>query len=153
MYLSPTVISDPYEFVEKIQTDQNKELYIFLEDVFKPIDNIYDKFISISEKYSPSLIFCDTKAKSDKSISNQYYNDIYSNADNNVILSPIAIRHIPRQLHIYSNLEYHSFSFLHQLRKNLLPWHIPILGFEIDLTNDKFEKITQISQWVMQHVI
>ena len=148
--LQISVINDVQEFVNKITIDQSDYLYVYLENIFKPINNIYDIILDIYEKYRPACIFTDTQIQTDNVITTQYYTDINHNKHNKIIFSPLVVRYLPIELQIYPNLKYHSFSFLRQLIQHVLPWHIPTIGFNSDIDKTKFQKIAQNAQWVMQ---
>jgi hypothetical protein len=146
-------IANPIEFVQSIIIDQNEYLYVYTDNMFKPIDNIYDKLIDLYEEYLPAIMFTDVKTIQDGLESRQYFQDIVHGQERRVIYSGLAIRHINLNLTIFPEIEHHSFSLLHQLiHKGVLPWHVPQIGFEFKLDHAKLTQLSSETQWVMQHV-
>lgn len=151
--LSIVEIKDPNEFQQVIQVDQKDKLYIYIDDIFEPIDNIYSKVIETYEKYKCTLIFTDIQTHYQGNVSNQYFNDIENVNDKRVVYSPIITRFIPKKLNVYPDLVYHSFSFLQQIRKDVFPWHIPTLGFKATIGPQQFQQLSKDCQWVLQQEI
>ena len=145
-------IQDPNIFAEKIQIDQNDNLYVYTNDMFEPIDNIYEDILKIYNIYLCSIMFTDIQITYNNNISYQYFQDVRSNNDNKIVCSPIIARYTPIKLIIHPELEYHSFSFLKQATKIVLPWHVPKVGFKSTITTDQFKRLTEDSTWVTQHV-
>tara|TARA_R110000824_G_scaffold139066_2_gene304041 strand:+ start:695 stop:1153 length:459 start_codon:yes stop_codon:yes gene_type:complete len=148
--LQISVTSDPEEFAEKIQINQDEYIYALIEPLFENIPGILDSVLKTYKEYNPSCMFCDTKMNYNDTASIQYHCNPLNNQQ--VIFSPIFVKHIPTKLQIYDNLTYHYFSFMRQLMHTVLPWHIPIVGFQTHVDTRQFQQITQDSQWVMQHV-
>lgn len=153
--LSIMEINDPHEFTTRIQKDQNQYLYVYIDDIFKPIGDIYTIANKIYSEYLCSLIFSDIRLYNEQEnvISNQLFQDIDQTYNpQRIIYSPIMTRYLPLKLQVYDNIQYHSYSFILQIIKSVLPWHIPTVGFEAKINQEIFSKLSSDSIWALQHV-
>ncbi len=152
MSLQIKQINEPQEFLNCIKKDQNTYLYVYIENIFEPIDNIYDIILSTYDQYKCGLMFTDIQITHNDHTSNQYFHDIKNGNEKKVIYSPLIAKYTPIELKIHPNIKYHSFSFLQQSMKFILPWHVPVVGFKTTLYGDQFKDISKDASWVMQHV-
>jgi len=149
------IINDSKEFIDAI-SKKNNDLFLFKEDAFEPIDDILDRILYAHNKYGVQCIYTDLIISDGDIKSNQYYLDIENPNLDKIILSPIACVSFGEEnnlkLLVQKHLKYQSFNILKQLCKHCLPWHIPELGFRINITQQDFHQIMQECQWVVQNV-
>lgn len=144
------MIDDPEKFAELIHTNKQDQLYVFVEKGFTAVEGVLESLSKTYKTFLPSVMFTDIVINYHEDSRTDKIYQYYNMRENDIIYSPVAVKNFPNRLRVYPHLKYHSFSFFRQLKKIVLPWHIPVAGFEFSLDSTDFATLSEQSKWVLQ---